>query len=152
MWVCDIFIPFVERVRTGLNSPRRQALLILDGHGSRDNPTALELLMSHNIDVVVIPAHTSHVTQPLDCGVNRAFKARLQHLDPQTIPGDIASTRRNLLEAAVDASYIAMSPITINGKTVHLKERYCRSSETEELVLDGQSQGGSYRRKLSWRT
>ena len=51
--------------------------LILDGHKSRLNGDAIELLYSNNIRIIVLPAHTSHVTQPFDVCIASPFKAAL---------------------------------------------------------------------------
>ena len=34
----------------------------------------MELFKANNVHVLVIPAHTSHILQPLDLGVNKVFK------------------------------------------------------------------------------
>lgn len=44
-------------------------LLILDGHGSHLTPDFLLYAVEHNIVVLTLPAHTSHVLQPLDVGL-----------------------------------------------------------------------------------
>jgi len=53
--------------------------LLLDGHKSRLNSMAIELLYSNNIRVIVLPAHTSHVTQPFDVAIAAPFKTALRN-------------------------------------------------------------------------
>ncbi len=72
----DIFIPYVESVREGIqgNEGNKHAVLVVDGHGSRYYLPSLFLLRQYNIDVLVLPVHSSHVTQPLDLGLNNLIK------------------------------------------------------------------------------
>ena len=53
--------------------------LFLDGHKSRLNACAIELLYANNIRVIVLPAHTSHVTQPFDVSIAASFKIALRN-------------------------------------------------------------------------
>ena len=48
--------------------------LILDGHKSRINSTALEILYRNNIRVIVLPAHSTHIAQPFDVGLAGPLK------------------------------------------------------------------------------
>ena len=56
---------------TLMNNP---ALLIVDGHTSRQCPIAIELLKIHNVNLLVLPSHTSHITQMFDVILASAFK------------------------------------------------------------------------------
>jgi hypothetical protein len=58
----------------------RRALIILDGHSSRLNRRLWELFREEQIDVLILPAHTSEYLQPLDMGVNGVFKGEIKHL------------------------------------------------------------------------
>ena len=51
-----------------------KALIILDGHSSRENPLALLLLRKANVEVVVLPSHTTHVLQIFDVGLASPLK------------------------------------------------------------------------------
>jgi len=76
----EVFIPYVENVRQTKNLLGKRAVLVVDGHVSRFHvPTAMAL-MKANIDLVVLPPHTSHVTQPLDLGLNHFIKDRFREL------------------------------------------------------------------------
>jgi hypothetical protein len=49
-------------------------LLILDGHSSRGCPAALQLFKKFNIEVLVLPSHTSHILQMFGVGLAANFK------------------------------------------------------------------------------
>ena len=51
-----------------------KALLIIDGHSSRENAYAMQLLSEANVHVLVIPAHTSHILQMFDVALASPLK------------------------------------------------------------------------------
>ena len=55
----------------------KKAVLILDNHSSRVNSFAIEFLNKHNIKVITLPAHCSHVLQPFDVGCAACLKAKI---------------------------------------------------------------------------
>lgn len=68
-WLKTIFIP--ETKPTNLNERR---LLIIDGHGSHCTAEFLYECYHYNIYLLFLPAHSSHVLQPLDVAVFSAVK------------------------------------------------------------------------------
>ena len=48
---------------------KHRALLVIDGHNSRSNVEALQLMRQNGIDCLMFPAHMSHLIQPLDLNV-----------------------------------------------------------------------------------
>jgi hypothetical protein len=75
---------FIEEVNKRRQGKKVRALLLLDAHSSRANSATLEALSAADIDCVTIPAHTSHVLQPLDLTVNGTFKSELTKLYPKS--------------------------------------------------------------------
>ena len=72
------FIKQVNKIRNDENLQGHQAILVLDGHSSRENPEALKLLKENNIRVEVMPSHCSHIFQPLDLSCFGPFKVYLK--------------------------------------------------------------------------
>jgi hypothetical protein len=52
-------------------------LLIVDGHTSRACPAALQLMRLFNIELLILPAHTSHILQMFDIGIAADFKRKV---------------------------------------------------------------------------
>jgi hypothetical protein len=78
-WVLGPFAEDIKRKRAELKQPNAPALLIVDGHSSRaDAATMRRLRDEHNIHVLTLVAHSTHVLQPLDVQVFAAFKAQLK--------------------------------------------------------------------------
>ena len=53
---------------------RAEILLIMDGHGSRKCPEALNLFRFHNVCLLILPAHCTHLLQPFDVGLASSLK------------------------------------------------------------------------------
>ncbi|KAJ6248922.1 tigger transposable element-derived protein [Anaeramoeba flamelloides] len=92
-WVRDIFIPLINERRNDQNIP---VLLVLDGHSSRLDLDSLESLAKANIQVAVIPAHSSHITQPLDRTTFSVFK---NHLRKSTLETKLEKNLETILIA-----------------------------------------------------
>lgn len=71
-WLTRVFEP--ETRTTDENSRR---LLVLDGHSSHVTANVIRFCIEKNIDLLVLPPHTSHELQPLDVGVFSALKSAL---------------------------------------------------------------------------
>ena len=57
-----------------------RALLIMDGHSSRECPLALLLLRNAKVDVLILPGHTSHITQMFDVVLASPLKSKYTKL------------------------------------------------------------------------
>ena len=90
------FIPYVQELRQKLCTDER-AVLIVDGHLSRYDLETFEVLHNAGIDLIILPAHSSHITQPLDRTLNglikRAFPGFYRKGVPPSVLEDIK--RRN---------------------------------------------------------
>ena len=77
-WLQRIFIP-----ETAV-SDGQYRLLILDGHGSHIDIDFLWLCKLHRIQLLYLPAHTSHVLQPLDLApfsvIKSSYRRQIQEL------------------------------------------------------------------------
>lgn len=109
LWFAICFINYLSFYRKKLNENIRdkKALLIVDGHKSRECPIAIQLLKQHNIELFVLPAHTSHITQMFDVGIGSPMKATfsdhfnklMQNFNPQL--NQIAQIRQFCIHAAI---------------------------------------------------
>ena len=69
MWMTDLFIPSLPEDRQG------PVLLILDGHASHVSYEVRQLALQHNISLLKLPSHLTHILQPLDIGVFKGMKS-----------------------------------------------------------------------------
>jgi len=70
----------------------RRAVLIVDGHKSRYDPETLKCLREADIDLVVLPAHTSHFLQPLDLKLNGLIKDKFGQEITEALPAVLSDT------------------------------------------------------------
>ena len=68
-WLQKLFIPFTNGRTQG-----RYRLLVLDGHGSHLTPQFDQICAENNIIPICMPAHSSHLLQPLDIGCFAVLK------------------------------------------------------------------------------
>ena len=72
LWLKRHFLPLTTP--PDINQRR---LLIVDGHDSHMTPSFVANCITNCVDLMVLPSHTSHVTQPLDVGPFSTLKAEL---------------------------------------------------------------------------
>ena len=91
---------FIPRSRTGRNDWR---LLTIDGHKTHATDEFMLKCLENKIWIAWLPAHLSHITQPLDVGVfsflKRRYRALVDELALQTDADDIIDmTKEDFLE------------------------------------------------------
>jgi hypothetical protein len=71
-WLEEIFL--LEKTHTLNNGQIARRMLILDGHGNR---ASVEFMWECNnyVDIIYLPAHSSHVLQPFDLGTFSPLKS-----------------------------------------------------------------------------
>ena len=79
----DITIEWLEKVfspETESGDSADARLLIVDGHGSHTSDEFMTICCLNNIYLLFLPAHTSHVLQPLDLGWFSSLRTAYQGL------------------------------------------------------------------------
>ena len=64
--------------QTRPNNPDEQRLLIIDGYASHVTTKAIRFCLSKNIILLCLPAHSTHILQPLNVGIFAALAALYQ--------------------------------------------------------------------------
>ncbi|KAK8042945.1 hypothetical protein PG994_013428 [Apiospora phragmitis] len=73
VWLRNIYLP-----RTKPEDPEQWRLLILDGHGSHVQDCFMAECVANKVWLLYLPAHTSHVLQPLDLGPFSVLKRKVR--------------------------------------------------------------------------
>jgi hypothetical protein len=106
------FINYIsyQRIKLAKEIRQRRGLLILDGHQSRTCPVALQLLDIAGWDVLILPAHTTHLMQMFDVVLAWPFKAKfseifihLQKNDKTIFESVTARSRNHAIRACISA-------------------------------------------------
>ena len=66
-WFKEVFLVYTRHLL-------RKKFLFLDGHGSHVSIELIDLAVQTEVDLLCVPAHTSHALQPLDVGVFSVVK------------------------------------------------------------------------------
>ena len=74
-WLQTVFIP-----QTRPKNPKRWRLLIVDGHGSHISDDFIWDCFNNKIYMLFLPAHASHVLQPLDLSIFSPLKSAYRKL------------------------------------------------------------------------
>jgi hypothetical protein len=82
-WITSMFIKHVNYIRASRHIQDKRALLIVDGHSTRASTRATKALEDANVDLLILPAHSSTILQPLDLTCNGIFKQQLAQLAEQ---------------------------------------------------------------------
>ena len=109
---CLHFLYFIAIYRPTLpmNEQNLPSFPFLDVLKSCLKTSAIELLYSQNVRVIIFPSHSSHCTQPFDVGITAPFKRKLKSmykmLNPNFIPpfdSAVAKDRFVLFFAIINA-------------------------------------------------
>ena len=111
------FVNWLTHYRNTLspNIAAKPALLVLDGHPSRECPAALSLFAWANIKCVILPSHCTHVLQVFDVSLASPLKRRFTNLFNEyikdkkyVIERNSAATLRNVVVTALIEAWDAV--------------------------------------------
>jgi hypothetical protein len=127
LWVyyALVFCAQMSQYRTTLPKEIREEdmLLIIDGHKTRISLLAAVIFEMFGVEVLVLPAHCTHLLQMFDVAVAAALKVafkreldRRVHLLASAAPGDKAQVmRRILVESFINALPAGATPANIEA-------------------------------------
>ncbi|GBP09569.1 Tigger transposable element-derived protein 6 [Eumeta japonica] len=72
----EVFESYFKKTLIPAVGHQRPILLIYDGHSTHVGLNVIEAALKENITILKLPAHTSHILQPLDIAVMKSFKDR----------------------------------------------------------------------------
>ena len=91
-WLRNLFVPNAKPTAD------KPVLLLVDGHSSHCTFNVIEAARDANVILLALAPHTTHLCQPLDVAVYKAFKVQLSKLMRlgQTLRGDFWVTKTNV--------------------------------------------------------
>ena len=116
------FVTWLSHFRTSLEPEYREnkVLLIMDGHTSRENPLALLIFRKFNVEVLILPSHTTHVLQMFDRVLAAVLKSEFgpkyrkllkkSVINEETFNSDLSRARYCAILALLDAWRKASTP------------------------------------------
>lgn len=73
----QVVFNYIQKVRQEINDAKAPTLIIYDGFKGHISGILFAKCSEENINIVMIPSHSSHLVQPLDEGVFRSMKSRI---------------------------------------------------------------------------
>ncbi|KAH7820258.1 putative DDE superfamily endonuclease [Monocercomonoides exilis] len=111
----EILLPGIVERRKLLDMNEDRCLLLLDSHPSRAQPDLWQKFADESIDVVTFIPHSTHLTQPLDCGVFDMFKRCFNSNNVVPSSSSISFRRKAVANDLPQALQTALLPSTINS-------------------------------------
>jgi len=98
-------------------SSNQLILLIYDGHTSHNRPETIKWAREHEIVLFVLPAHSSHLLQPLDVAISGPFKKHYYSECSQFLSRHMGQniTKYNICTLACRAYLKALTPANIQS-------------------------------------
>ena len=156
-YIVEEVIPYVQEIRTKLNSPEAPSILIVDGHRSHNNEYLNTVLAEHNINYVIMPPHSSHILQPLDRYFFHAAKQAYERSKKRTDIDDVTANLERIYiaiqTAAIQAnvirswSHAGIVPVMEDGEVKHVifeeskLHKYTSSLFSKDVDLDDTGTG-----------
>ena len=105
-WFEMVFVKYTQSIE----GPK---LLLLDGHASHFSIKVIEIADANNIHIICMPAHSTHLLQPLDVGVFHHFKSAWRKtLKNYYCSNDCEPVRRKNVASLIKACIDEENPFT----------------------------------------
>lgn len=114
VWYDEVFLPHLNERRTVVGNPKEKAILLWDGFSGHDN-LVMRGKTAHcldNVELLFLPPHSSHKTQPLDQYVFANMKSSYGMQCESSLLLDRNSRK---IYKMVKPFYRATDPFTIRG-------------------------------------
>ena len=120
-WLIEVFKPFVLERRQQLGLMTEVGMILLDGASSHLTETFFNVCNELNLKVFFLPAHSSHLTQPLDLVLFHSHKVNM---------------RKNMSSEEFDAA--------LTKKIVRMYKSWCTSSTPPNVMASFRAAGCIY--------
>lgn len=114
-WAVGAFLPHLNEAREITGKKDGWALLLVDGHKSRDHMPTILTMDAHKVVILVLPAHSSTVLQPLDLTCNHEVKRLLATYFTIRKGEGREEMRLRLLETAAGVLEMALASLVIKN-------------------------------------
>ena len=122
------YIPEMVARRNLLELNDKPILLILDGHLSRLSIPFIECCCEHNIFVLVLPAHSSSITQPCDCSPFAVLKSVFSKESAIRVNGPRSSPKRTAVASSLSINGSEKASIQPLIQTTPERDAYTKTS------------------------
>ena len=115
--------------------PVRPVLLIEDGHSSHISISVIEKARECNIYILCLPAHTTHLLQPLDVGVFKSFKENFRKACHHLCKRGRVVTDQDITDLVAEAWPVSVTPVNLMSGFKKCGIYPLNPSEVEDRML-----------------
>ena len=115
--------------------PIRPVLLIEDNHSSHISISVIEKARECNIYILCLPAHITHLLQPLDVGVFKSFKENFCKACHHLCKGGRVVTDQDITDLVAEAWPVSVMPINLMSGFKKCGIYQLNPSEVEDRML-----------------
>ena len=143
-YIEEIILPYVQRQRDALEDTSTAALVIIDNFKGQITDSIHNLLEANNIHVVLLPANTTDLLQPMDISVNKPAKDFLKRKFEQWYADEVTKQ----LQGAEDIEAVEIQPFDMRSAAMKvltakwLVEMWEYISENPQIVVNGFKHAG----------
>lgn len=139
-WIEDIFIPYVNNVRSTLGMEYESAVLTTDNCSCHCNDVIKKLLADNNIILFTWPPHSSHLFQPLDLVIFSLVKRTKSTCRTKFNKGTQADYITKLIMAfeSASTSINIRSAFRRAGMALNVEEKPYKIDINKDILLDSQ--------------
>ena len=140
-YIREVLLPYIERQRAAKGREDAKALLLFDGHASHLDVMLRAVCASHNVEILCLPPHSSHLLQLLD----RLYFSRVKQIYSQlTVGRGLSPVSRALLRIIVafesaQSKYMICTSWRMAGLRPVVEEREVRAVLPDPSLLEGET-------------
>lgn len=146
-WLSNTFIPHVNYKRSAYGLPNEApAILLMDGLKAHISDEAVQLMERNKIIVVLLPAHSSHLFQPLDLiifgklkrtyGVSEISHSALNHKFSKKVDKILEAFRRSTYIMDIQSAWRKACIEVDYDKGIMMKVQVNRTLFTKKLIAE----------------
>ena len=127
----DVVIPYINQMRTKHGDQTRKAIIIYDGLKGHISEDLFAYCADNNVEIVVLPPHSSHLLQPLDQGLFRSMKSHYPKVADWAGKSKLTTKLQKIFTACEMCdnhqliikswSHSGIEPVIINGEVTSVK-------------------------------
>jgi hypothetical protein len=78
-YISTVLLPSLDKLRSNEKFADKEAILLMDNCSMHVRPETLQMLADHQMKVITLPPHTSHIFQSLDLSLFGNFKKKMNY-------------------------------------------------------------------------
>lgn len=134
----EVVFKYIESVRAEIRDPDARAVIIWDGHTSHYDALTGSFAAIHNVNLIAIPPHSSHLLQPLD---RQYFKKVKQFYSFYSLSKELPKICAAILRVSESISSAGIKPVIVASWRMTGIIPVVENREVVRLILEPKALG-----------